>query len=62
MAPPTSMAAHAVDDFIELMEAEENPEVLGTPTNFGSSLPFLLPPLPTMSQNNYFQVCSSELT
>ncbi|XP_021859868.1 zinc finger CCCH domain-containing protein 13 isoform X3 [Spinacia oleracea] len=55
VAPPTSMAAHAVDDFIELMEAEENPEVLGTPTNFGSSLPFLLPPLPTMSQNNYFQ-------
>ncbi|XP_021746070.1 zinc finger CCCH domain-containing protein 13-like isoform X2 [Chenopodium quinoa] len=54
MVPPTSMAAHAVD-FIELMEAEENPEMLGTPKCVENSLPFLLPPLPTVSQNNYIQ-------
>ncbi|XP_021776478.1 zinc finger CCCH domain-containing protein 13-like isoform X3 [Chenopodium quinoa] len=56
VVPPTSMAAHAVDDFIEL-EAEDYPEMLGTPKCVENSLPFLLPPLPTVSQNNYIQVC-----
>lgn len=55
VAPPTSMAAHAVDDFIELMEPEENFGMLGTPKNAENSVPFLLPPLPSVSQNNYTQ-------
>ncbi|XP_010689659.2 zinc finger CCCH domain-containing protein 13 isoform X4 [Beta vulgaris subsp. vulgaris] len=54
MVPPTSMAAHAVDDFIEV-ETEKNPEVLGSPKNVDNGLPYIIPPLPTVSENNYYQ-------
>ncbi|KMT02023.1 hypothetical protein BVRB_9g208480 [Beta vulgaris subsp. vulgaris] len=54
MVPPTSMAAHAVDDFIEV-ETEKNHEVLGSPKNVDNGLPYIIPPLPTVSENNYYQ-------
>lgn len=53
------MAAHAVDDLVEQIEAEEETQVVETLAGVDNGLPFPLPPLPPVSQNNYSQVRSS---
>lgn len=55
VAPPTSMAAHAVDDFVDQIELEDKSEAVETPAVAQNGLPFPLPPLPPMSRNNYIQ-------
>ncbi|KAL2938084.1 Zinc finger CCCH domain-containing protein 13 [Bienertia sinuspersici] len=55
VAPPTSMAAHADDEFVELFEEEKSPGGVGTPKAVENCLPFPLPPLPNVSENNYYQ-------
>ncbi|GAB2274877.1 hypothetical protein Dimus_039099 [Dionaea muscipula] len=58
--PPTSMAAHATDDFNELIEMEEKTEVKGYLTENGTAsdvagLPLPLPPPPPINKNSYLQ-------
>ncbi|XP_058072699.1 zinc finger CCCH domain-containing protein 13 isoform X3 [Magnolia sinica] len=62
LLPPTSMAAHAVDEFIEAIELEEKFETGGTATapENGTSedkagFPFLPPPPPKIPQKIYTQ-------
>jgi len=57
VAPPTSMAAHAVDDCVDQIEAEDKFEAIDTSAAAENGLPFRLPPLPSLSKNNYIQVC-----
>lgn len=54
LVAPTSMAARADDDF-ELIEADENPGLVGTPKRVENGLLFPIPPLPVISQNSYIQ-------
>ncbi|GMG98670.1 hypothetical protein Nepgr_000510 [Nepenthes gracilis] len=59
--PPTGMAAHAADEFNELVETEEQTvmvETISTVVENGGAYEvagLLLPPLPPVSQNNYLQ-------
>ncbi|XP_047342019.1 zinc finger CCCH domain-containing protein 13 [Impatiens glandulifera] len=61
--PPTSMAAHAEDQVIEMIDGEENVDVVGigsvgsqieaAASRSSRRLPFLPPPLPPPPQNKY---------
>lgn len=55
VAPPTSMAAHAVDDFVDQIEVEDKTEAIETSAAAENGLPFALPPLPSLSKINYIQ-------
>ncbi|KAJ8425743.1 hypothetical protein Cgig2_007599 [Carnegiea gigantea] len=55
VAPPTSMAAHAVDDFVDQIEVEDKIEAIETSAAAENGSPFGLPPLPSLSKNNYIQ-------
>ncbi|XP_074285510.1 zinc finger CCCH domain-containing protein 13 [Silene latifolia] len=53
--PPTSMAAHAVDDFVELTEADDNLEGVEVTTSSQSGMALPAPPLSSKMQNNFSQ-------
>ncbi|KAH9603915.1 hypothetical protein KSS87_017999 [Heliosperma pusillum] len=53
--PPTSMAAHAVDDFVELTEADDNLEGVKVATSIHSGMALPVLPLPSKMQNNDLQ-------
>lgn len=55
VAPPTSMAAHAVDDFLDQIEVEDKIEAIETSAAAENGSPFGLPSLPSLSKNNYIQ-------
>lgn len=66
VVPSTSIAAHVVDEEVEI-ELEDKIEVVETaatgieegPTDEIAGVPFPLPPPPPIHQNNYQQVCPS---
>ncbi|EHA8590508.1 zinc finger CCCH domain-containing protein 13 [Cocos nucifera] len=64
LLPSTSMAAHAVDEFIEVIEIEEKPDAIETATDFENGdldnrttkSAYMPPPPPPVTQNAYKQV------